>query len=195
MKDNCFTVLCSFHQHEPAIYIYPLSPGPPSPPHPSRSLQSPILSSLSYIANSHWLSVICMVMSVCMLLSPHILPSPSSTCTHHVLKSVLCVCLHCCPANNFLSTWVWDFDAHRTFHGQLALWLGGGQLHSRAVLPFAGTDSMTSGIPCPGQGVDSITKAPGDSLWWGSRANQFVPSLTHDPDLLASLLDWLNCTT
>ena len=43
-----------------------------------RLLQSPTLSFLSHTANSHWLSILHMVMRVAMLLSPCIPPSPSS---------------------------------------------------------------------------------------------------------------------
>ena len=54
------------HQHEPAICIH-VSPSsltslsPPTPSHPSRLLQSPSLSSLSHMANSHWLFILHMV--------------------------------------------------------------------------------------------------------------------------------------
>ena len=40
--------------------------------------QSPCLRSLSHTANSHWLSILHMVLWISMLLSPYISPSPSS---------------------------------------------------------------------------------------------------------------------
>ena len=61
----------TIHQHESAIGI-PMSP--PSwtstPSHPSRLLQSLGLSSLSHTANSHWLSILHMVVHISMLPSP-----------------------------------------------------------------------------------------------------------------------------
>ena len=51
---------------------------PISHPFPSRLLQSPSVSSLSHIANSHWLSILNMVMYVSTLLSPGLPLSPSS---------------------------------------------------------------------------------------------------------------------
>ena len=55
-------------QYESAIGIHTPSPfelpPPPSLPHPSRLIQSPCLSFLSQTANSRWLSILHMVMSV-----------------------------------------------------------------------------------------------------------------------------------
>ena len=76
----------------------------PTPSHRSRLLQSPGCSSQSPTANFHWLSILHMV--VCMLpcyslCSSHCLlpthPPPPQVCS-------LCLCLHCCPANRFIST-------------------------------------------------------------------------------------------
>ena len=85
------------HQHESAVGLLMSPPTwtslPPSPPsHPSRLLPSPSLSSLSHVANSHWLSVLHMVMYVSMLFSPYLPHSPSSptSCVH---KSILNVCI------------------------------------------------------------------------------------------------------
>ena len=81
-------------QHESAIGIH-ISPPfwsslpSASPCHSSRLTQSPCLSFLSHTANSHWLSILHMVISVsCYSLhaSHPLLPSP------HVHKSVLSVC-------------------------------------------------------------------------------------------------------
>ena len=61
-----FVVFCQ-PQHESAIGIH-ISPPfwaslqAPSPFHPSRLIQSPCLSFLSHTANSHWLSILHMVM-------------------------------------------------------------------------------------------------------------------------------------
>ena len=46
--------------------------------HLSMLSHSPSLSSLNHTANSHWLSILHMVMYVAMLLSPYIPPSPST---------------------------------------------------------------------------------------------------------------------
>ena len=74
-------------------------PPPSTPSHSSRLSQSTGLRSLCHTVNSQWLSILCRV--TCMLLSPFIPPSPSPT----VHKSVLlCLHLHCCPANRFFST-------------------------------------------------------------------------------------------
>ena len=50
---------------------------PPTPHHPSRSSQRARLDSLSYIATSHQLSILCMIMYVSMLLFQFIPPFPS----------------------------------------------------------------------------------------------------------------------
>ena len=61
------TVLVSaIHHHESAIGVHVSSPSgtslpPPSPSQLSTLLQSPGLSSLSHTANSHWLSILHMV--------------------------------------------------------------------------------------------------------------------------------------
>ena len=87
----------AIHQHESAMGIHVSPPSftslpPPLPSHPSRLLQSPGLSSLSHTANSHWLSVLHIVVYMlpcCSLHSPHsLLPPPA-----HVHKSVLYVCV------------------------------------------------------------------------------------------------------
>ena len=95
LKDNCFTEFCCFlsnlnmkkkrkkkkPQHESAIGVYitpPFWTSLPSltPSHPSRLIQSPCSSFLRHTANSHWLSILHMVMQVSMLLFPYSSPSP-----------------------------------------------------------------------------------------------------------------------
>ena len=74
MKDNCFTEFCCFlsnlNMNQPSVYTYPLPFEPPIPP--SQLRQSPCLSFLSQTVNPYWLSVLCMVRYVCMLLSPYV---------------------------------------------------------------------------------------------------------------------------
>ena len=57
---------------------------PPSSSHTSRLLQSTSVSSPSHMANSHWLSILHMVMYVSMLLSPY-LPSSSVFPSPHTM--------------------------------------------------------------------------------------------------------------
>ena len=65
----------------PQVYICPLLLEPPSTSFPIPPLlQSPSLSSLRHTENSLWLSILHVVMYVSMLLSPYVLPSPSSPC-------------------------------------------------------------------------------------------------------------------
>ena len=70
------------HQHESAIGT-PMSPpswtslSPHSPSQPSRLSQSLCLSSLSLTANSHWPSILHMVLQISMILSVCISPSIS----------------------------------------------------------------------------------------------------------------------
>ena len=64
LKDNCFTEFCflsNLNMNQSQVYIYPLPFEPPSPSHPSRLIQS-CLRFLSHTANSHWLSILHMVM-------------------------------------------------------------------------------------------------------------------------------------
>ena len=61
----------------------------PSPSRPSRLLLSPDLSYLSHTANSHWLSILHMVMYVSMSLSLYIVLSPSSPTTSHVHRCMV----------------------------------------------------------------------------------------------------------
>ena len=64
----------------------------------------PGLSPLSPTANSHFhlFYIQGCVFPCCSLQTPHpLFPHPPRP--HHVQKSVL-LCLHCCPANNFIST-------------------------------------------------------------------------------------------
>ena len=62
---------------------------PSSPSHPSRMLPSPSLSSLSHIANSHWLSILHMVIHVSMSLHAfHPLLPPPPAVSVSLLMSV-----------------------------------------------------------------------------------------------------------
>ena len=98
-------LVSAIHQHESAIGIHMSSPSwtslpPPTPSHPSRLSQSTGLSSLSHTANSHWQSILHMVMYMfpCYSLhSSHPLPflHPAS------ISLLLCLPLHCYPANRF----------------------------------------------------------------------------------------------
>ena len=87
-------------------YMYTHTPSPHGPPsqcpfHPSRSLQSPELSSLCCAAASHELSVSHTVVYKCQCDSQFVPPSPSLLCPH--VRS-LCVRLYFCPANRFICT-------------------------------------------------------------------------------------------
>ena len=82
----------------------PPPPHPTSTPsHPSTLLQSPGLSSLSRTANARWLSTLHVMVCVCPCDSIHSSRPrlPPQLCA---LVSSLCLCLHCCPANMFIST-------------------------------------------------------------------------------------------
>ena len=68
-----------------------ISHPPPSSSHPSRLIQSPCLSFLGHTANSHWLSILHMVIYVSMLLPPYIPPFPSSP--HPMSISLLSISL------------------------------------------------------------------------------------------------------
>ena len=82
------------------VYIYPLLFEPPShlpDSYTSRLIQSPCVSFLSHPANSHWQSILHMVMHDSMLLSTYISASPPFSPCAYVYS--LCLFLHCCPAN------------------------------------------------------------------------------------------------
>ena len=64
----------------------------PTSSHPSRLLQNPSLSSLSHAANSHWTSILHMIVYIPMLLSP-LVPHSLSYPHPQIHKSVLYVCV------------------------------------------------------------------------------------------------------
>ena len=94
----------AIHQHELAqVYIRPLLTEPPSPPPTpshSRLSQSTSSDSLPHTADSHWLSILHMVMYIfhyyslnsSYTLLPPLCPQVSS----------LCLCLYWCPADRFI---------------------------------------------------------------------------------------------
>ena len=90
----CCTLTLISHRHtcDPSLLN---SPPPPSLPQPS--LRAP---TLGHTSNSHWLSVLHMIMYTfqCYSLKSPILSS------HCVQKTVLYVCLLCCPAHRTLGT-------------------------------------------------------------------------------------------
>ena len=108
LKDNYHIVLVSaIHQHGSTIGIHmPPSSGtsllPSIPSHSSRLSQSSGLSSLSHIANSHWLSIFYMLPHYSLHLS-HPLLTPMSI--SHSLR----LRLHRCSANGLSSTMFLDF--------------------------------------------------------------------------------------
>ena len=71
MKDNCFTILCSFllniNMNQPQVYMCPLPPTSHCTPRGCRG--APALGSLHHTARSCWLSVLHLVIHVSMLLS------------------------------------------------------------------------------------------------------------------------------
>ena len=89
------------HHHESARDLcVPLPLEPPSLSCPFRLIQSPCLSSLRHTASPHWLSILHMVsVHFHVTLSIHLTFS-----SPHVYKSVLCLFLHCCLVNKFIST-------------------------------------------------------------------------------------------
>ena len=99
----------AIHQQKSAIDIHMSllswsSLPPPTPSHPSRLSQSTSLSSLSHTANSHWRSILHMLIYVSVLLSPFVPPFPPLlSCPPCPQICSLCLCLHGCPANRFIS--------------------------------------------------------------------------------------------
>ena len=96
-------LVSAIHQHESVIHICMLPLSQTTPSHPSRLSQSMRLSSLSQIANSHWLSILHMVIYMFPYYSLHLshpLPPPPS-----VSKSLFSVSASpLLPANRFFST-------------------------------------------------------------------------------------------
>ena len=92
---------------ESAIGVHispPFEPPYHLPPHPTPEgcRRAPDLSSLRHTANFHLLSILCMVKCMfqcCPPNSPHPLLSQLGP-----QVSFLCLCLHCCSANSFIST-------------------------------------------------------------------------------------------
>ena len=88
------------HPHESTIGL-PISPPtwtslpPPSPSNLSRLLLNPGLSSLSYTANSHWLSILPLQCFFHVILSmpPTFSLFPQQPCPWFCSQ---CLCLHCC---------------------------------------------------------------------------------------------------
>ena len=95
LEYNCFKMVCQFLLYNKVsqlyIYICPhissLLRLPPSLSHPSRWSQSTELNSLCYVAASHQLSILCLVVYICpchsLTLSQRTLPLP------RILKSIL----------------------------------------------------------------------------------------------------------
>ena len=96
-------LVSAIHQHEPAIGIHMSIPPSHVPPHPTcvgchGALD---LGSLCHRANSHWSSLLHMVIETfqCYAVNSSHLPlSPL-----HPQACSLCLCLHWCPANRFIS--------------------------------------------------------------------------------------------
>ena len=100
LEYNCFTMLCQLLLYNKVnqlyVYIYPhisslLHHPPPSLSHPFRWTQSMELISLCYVAASHQLPILYLVVYICpchsLTSSQPTLPPP------HVLKAILCVCV------------------------------------------------------------------------------------------------------
>lgn len=120
-------------------------------------------------------------------------PTPSPASPNCVLKSVLSGCVSTAALqipHQYLGLRFWCTQDFPWPVGPLAWECG--QLHSRAVLPFTVTDSVTSGTPCPWKWCGFHHQGSWDSLWWGSKANQFdswpwPTSITSGPIELHSL--------
>ena len=103
---GCVGFCCIMQISHNYTYITSLLSLPPFPlPHPYRSLQNTRLGSLCYIATSHQLSILHMVVCVCvgvsMLLSPLIYSVLPPLCSQ-VHSQYLTLCSF--PANRFITT-------------------------------------------------------------------------------------------
>ena len=97
LKDNDNIVLVSaIHQHESVIGIRMLPLSWTTPSHPSRLSQSMHFSSLSQTANSHWLSILHMVIYMFPYYSLHLShplpppPSVSKVCSRVCISIAAC---------------------------------------------------------------------------------------------------------
>ena len=137
MGDSCFTTPCWFlpciHMNQLQVHIHPLPLDPPSHSlgcHRALGLSSPL-----HTVNSHWLSISHMVMCLfpsCSLHSFHPLP-------HQVHKTILCLHLHCCPANRMLETLI----GTKTF--LLNSWASGGAWWGGPQIPLSLEEDSYSG--------------------------------------------------
>ena len=105
LNDNCFTILYRFLTYHWLSHRYTYVPALASLPptsHPSRLSQS--LVWVPWVIQKIPLAVCSTDGSayVSTVLSPLVPPSPSPA--PQVCESVLCLHLHCCPANRFIST-------------------------------------------------------------------------------------------
>ena len=99
------------------MYTYiPISPPscvplPPSLSHPSRWSPSTKLISLCYMAASHYLSILHLVVYIChSLTSSQLTPSPSPCPQVHSLS----LCLYSCPFDSFKKViWPWAHEPHK----------------------------------------------------------------------------------
>ena len=99
------------NMNQPQVYICPLPLEPPSllppPPTPASCHRVPGLSSCVMIANSHWLSILCMVVHMFLCYSLHLphplLPPPVSASLFSMSVS------HCCPANRLINAVFLDY--------------------------------------------------------------------------------------
>ena len=82
-------------------YMYVPTRPPPCPSHSSRLLHSPSFSSLSHTASFHWLLYAwqCICFHATLSIHSPVLPTPP-----HSWVCCLCLHLHCCSANRFIST-------------------------------------------------------------------------------------------
>ena len=138
----------AMYQYESAtdIHMFPpawITPPAPTPFHPSRLSQgwAPTVSSLYHTANSNWLSILQMVMhifSVLLFQFFHLFPSPtvSQVCS-------LCLHLHCCPANRFISTifLVYVYICINIWHLFFSFWFTSFYIISSRFIHLIRTDS------------------------------------------------------
>ena len=114
MKNNCFIILCWFWPHvNTNQYVYicllPLESTSHLLPHSIHlgCHRAPDLSSLNHTVNSHWLTILHILV--------YMFPCYSFHSSHPLLSlpesqvCSLCLNLHCCSTNRFISTIFLDF--------------------------------------------------------------------------------------